>query len=82
MLSTTKEVGDITEGKETKDMTRAQLVKGCFRVLTLKLGKAGIPLLVTNHTYKQVGTMFPQDVMGGGSAVSYTHLTLPTILLV
>ena len=39
MLSTTKEVTDISEGKETKDMTRAQLVKGAFRVLTLKLGR-------------------------------------------
>jgi len=76
MLSTTKEVGDISEGKETKDMTRAQLVKGCFRVLTLKLGKAGIPLLVTNHTYKQVGTMFPTDVMGGGSGLQYAASTI------
>jgi len=76
MLSTTKEVTDITDGKETKDMTRAQLVKGCFRVLTLKLGKAGIPLLVTNHTYKQVGTMFPQDVMGGGSGLQYAASTI------
>jgi len=76
MLSTTKEVGDISEGKETKDMTRAQLVKGAFRVLTLKLGKAGIPLLVTNHTYKQVGTMFPQDVMGGGSGLQYAASTI------
>ena len=76
MLSTTKEVTDITDGKETKDMTRAQLVKGCFRVLTLKLGKAGIPLLVTNHTYKQVGTMFPTDVMGGGSGLQYAASTI------
>ena len=76
MLSTTKEVTDISEGKEIKDMTRAQLVKGAFRVLTLKLGKAGIPLLVTNHTYKQVGTMFPQDVMGGGSGIQYAASTI------
>ena len=76
MLSTTKEVTDISDGKETKDMTRAQLVKGSFRVLTLKLGKAGIPLLVTNHTYKQVGTMFPQDVMGGGSGIQYAASTI------
>jgi len=76
MLSTTKEVTDISEGKETKDMTRAQLVKGSFRVLTLKLGKAGIPLLVTNHTYKQMGTMFPTDVMGGGSGLQYAASTI------
>ena len=71
MLSTTKEMEDTAEGKETKDMTRAQITKGAFRVLTLKLGKTKVPLLVTNHTYKQVGTMFPQDVMGGGMGLYY-----------
>ena len=50
MLSTDKEVGDITEGTNKVDMTKARIVKGAFRVLTLKLAKAGIPLLVTNHT--------------------------------
>ena len=76
MLSTTKEVADISDGSEKKDMTRAQLVKGSFRVLTLKLGKAGIPLLVTNHTYKQMGSMFPQDVMSGGSGIQYAASTI------
>ena len=71
MLSTAKEVGDITEGADKVDMTKARIVKGAFRVLTLKLAKAGIPLLVTNHTYKQVGAMFPQDIMGGGSGLQY-----------
>lgn len=66
MLSTSKEMSDTSDGKETKDMTRAALTKAAFRVLTLKLGKAKIPMLVTNHTYSQVGTMFPQQVMGGG----------------
>ena len=71
MLSTAKEVEDITEGANKVDMTKARIVKGAFRVLTLKLAKAGIPLLVTNHTYKQVGAMFPQDIMGGGSGLQY-----------
>lgn len=52
MLSTEKEMGDITEGKDTKDMTRAQIIKAAFRVLTLKLGKLGIPFLLTNHSYQ------------------------------
>ena len=51
MLSTTKEVEDTSDGKETRDMTRAQVLKAAFRVLTLKLGRAGIPMVVTNHTY-------------------------------
>ena len=75
MLSTDKEVGDITEGTNKVDMTKARIVKGAFRVLTLKLAKAGIPLLVTN-TYKQIGTMFPQDIMGGGSGLQYAASTI------
>ena len=71
MLSTTKEVEDTAEGKETRDMTRAQLLKAAFRVLTLKLGKAKVPMVVTNHTYDVVGSMFPQKEMGGGSGLKY-----------
>ena len=67
MLSTTKEVEDTAEGKETRDMTRAQVLKAAFRVLTLKLGRAKVPMVVTNHTYDVVGSMFPQKEMGGGS---------------
>ena len=69
MLSTTKEIEDTAEGKETRDMTRAQVVKGAFRVLTLKLGRAGVPMIVTNHTYDVIGSMFPQKEMGGGSGL-------------
>ncbi|BCU95754.1 MAG: hypothetical protein CM15mV10_1340 [uncultured marine virus] len=65
MLSTTKEVEDAEAGKETRDMTRAQIVKSIFRVLTLKLGKANVPLIVTNHTYDVVGSYIPTKEMGG-----------------
>ena len=71
MLSTTKEVEDTDEGKETRDMTRAQVLKAAFRVLTLKLGRAKVPMVVTNHTYDVVGSMFPQKEMGGGSGLKY-----------
>lgn len=74
MLSTTKEVSDTAEGKEVRDMTRAQVVKATFRVLTLKLGKAGIPLVMTNHTYDVVGSYFPQKEMGGGCLVAGTKI--------
>ena len=71
MLSTTKEMEDTAEGKETKDMTRAQIVKAAFRVLTLKLGKSKVPLVITNHTYDVIGSMFPQKEMGGGQGLKY-----------
>jgi RecA/RadA recombinase len=76
MLSTTKEMQDTAEGKETRDMTRAQIVKSTFRVLTLKLGQANIPLLMTNHTYDVIGSMFPQKEMGGGSGLKYAASTI------
>jgi RecA/RadA recombinase len=71
MLSTTKEVEDTADGKETRDMTRAQVLKAAFRVLTLKLGKAKVPMVITNHTYDVVGSMFPTKEMGGGSGLKY-----------
>jgi len=76
MLSTTKEVEDAEAGKETRDMTRAQIVKSIFRVLTLKLGKANVPLLVTNHTYDVVGAYIPTKEMGGGSGLKYAASTI------
>ena len=71
MLSTTKEVEDTSEGKETRDMTRAQVLKAAFRVITLKLGRAKLPMVITNHTYDVVGSMFPTKEMGGGSGLKY-----------
>ncbi len=71
MLSTTKEIEDTAEGKETRDITRAQITKGALRVLTLKIGRAKMPMIVTNHTYDVIGSMFPQKEMGGGSGLKY-----------
>ena len=71
MLSTTKEMEDTAAGKETRHMTRSQIVKSTFRVLTLKLGKAGVPMIMTNHTYDVIGSMYPQKEMGGGSGLKY-----------
>lgn len=71
MLSTSKEVADASEGKETRDMTRAQVIKSIFRILSLKLGQAGIPLIVTNHTYEVVGAYVPTKEMGGGTGLKY-----------
>jgi RecA/RadA recombinase len=69
-LSTTKELEDTAAGSETRDMTRAH-IKACFRVLTLKLGRANVPLIVTNHTYDVIGAYMPTKEMGGGSGLKY-----------
>ena len=76
MLATAKEVQDATNDKQVRDMTKAQLIKSCFRILTLKLGKANIPMLVTNHTYDVVGAYVPTKEMGGGSGLKYSASTI------
>jgi len=76
LLSTTKEMEDSTEGKETRDMTKAQTIKATFRVLTLKLAKVKVPMLVTNHVYEMVGSYIPQKEMGGGSGLKYAASTI------
>jgi RecA/RadA recombinase len=76
-LSTEKEMADIADGKDTRDMTRSQLIRGAFRVLTLKLGKAKVPLIATNHTYDVIGSYVPMKKMGGGCLVSDTKIQTP-----
>jgi RecA/RadA recombinase len=76
LLSTTKELEDIADGKETRDMTKAQVIKAAFRVLTLKLARAGIPMLVTNHVYEVIGSYIPMKEMGGGTGLKYAASTI------
>lgn len=77
-LSTQKEIEDITEGNAKRDMTRAQLVRGAFRALTLKLGKLDVPLVVTNHVYDVVGSYFPSKELAGGGGLKYAASTIIT----
>ena len=76
MLSTDKEITDALNDKQVRDMTKSQLVKGAFRMLTLKLGQANIPLIVTNHTYDVIGSYVPTKEMGGGSGLKYAASTI------
>ena len=76
MLSTEKEISDALSEKQVRDMTKSQLIKGAFRMLTLKLGQANIPLIVTNHTYDVIGSYFPTKEMGGGSGLKYAASTI------
>ena len=76
MLSTEKEITDALNDKQVRDMTKSQLIKGAFRMLTLKLGQAKIPMIVTNHTYDAIGSYVPAKEMGGGSGLKYAASTI------
>ncbi len=76
MMSTNKEIGDTLAEKETKDMTKAALIKATFRMLTLKLGQAEIPMIVTNHSYANIGGYGPSQIPSGGTGLTYASSTI------
>ena len=76
LLSTSKEMEDSLEGKDVRDMTKSQVIKAAFRVLTLKLAKVKIPMLITNHVYEVVGSYVPTKEISGGSGLKYAASTI------
>ncbi len=76
VVSNEKEISDALADKQGRDMTKSQRVKGAFRMLTLKLGQANSPMIVTNHTYDVIGSYVPTKEMGGGSGLKYAASTI------
>jgi len=70
-LASKKEVEDALDGKSVADMSRAKQVKSLFRMITPHLSLKDIPMIVVNHTYKEIG-MFPKDIVGGGTGSYYS----------
>ena len=70
-LASKKEVEDALEGKSVADMTRAKQLKSLFRMVTPHLTIKDIPMVVVNHTYKEIG-MYPKDIVSGGTGIYYS----------
>ena len=70
-LASKKEVEDALEGKSVADMTRAKQLKSLFRMCTPHLTIKDIPMVVVNHTYKEIG-MYPKDIVSGGTGIYYS----------
>ena len=78
-LSTMKEMGDVAGGSDKRDMTRPGMIRGTFRTLSLMLSKHNIPLIITNHTYDAIGSMFPKKEISGGGGIKYAASTIVTL---
>ena len=78
-LSTRKEMEDSASGSDKRDMTRAPMIRGTFRTLALKLAKANIPLIITNHTYDKIGSLFPTKEISGGGGIKYAASVIVTL---
>tara|TARA_R100000900_G_scaffold28547_1_gene22375 strand:+ start:59 stop:1105 length:1047 start_codon:yes stop_codon:yes gene_type:complete len=70
-LASRKEVEDSLSGKSVADMSRAKQLKSLFRMITPHLAIKDIPMVVVNHTYKEIG-LYPKDVVSGGTGVYYS----------
>ena len=74
-LASKKEVEDAENQKSVADMSRAKSLKSLFRMVTPHLTLKDIPLIVVNHTYKEIG-LYPKDIVGGGTGIYYSADTI------
>ena len=74
-LASKKEVEDAIEGKSVADMSRAKQLKSLFRMTTPHLTLKDIPMVVVNHTYKEIG-LYPKDIVSGGTGIVYSADTI------
>lgn len=75
-LSCAKDINDIEAGKENSDFgTRAKAGKSMLRECTRFCGKYKIPLIFTNHVYKDTASapnpMYAKKVQSGGQQPTY-----------
>lgn len=77
MLENEKNIEDASKGEVKADTgALAKLIKGTFRILTLRLAKNHIPMLVTNHVYDVPGAYVPTKKHAGGSGLEYAASTI------
>jgi len=70
MLSTDKEINDAIRGHNAADMgAKAKELRKLFRVITLDLTAAKIPLICTNHVYAGGGYISTKESSGGDGPV-------------
>lgn len=74
-LASKKETDDALEGKSVADMSRAKALKSLFRMVTPHLTIKDIPLIVVNHTYKEMA-LYPRDIVSGGTGIYYSADTI------
>lgn len=70
-LTSDKEKEDMMAGNNKVDLTKAKDVKAMFRVIATPLARMQCPMVVTNHSYANIGAYVPGQVMASGTGLSY-----------
>ena len=76
MMSSNKEKEDLLKGSVKQDMTRAKGLNALFRSISSDLGFLNIPMIACNHSYLEIGSMFPKEVSKGGMGLVYASSVL------
>lgn len=70
-LASKKEAQNALDENSAADLTRAKEMKSLFRIVTPHVKMKGIPMIVINHVYKEMG-LFPKDIVSGGTGAYYS----------
>lgn len=71
-MASNKEKADLLKGDIKQDMTKAKAIGSMFRSINTDLGYLNIPLIVANHTYLDISSMFPTEKLKGGNGLLYS----------
>lgn len=75
-LTTIKTMDDASSGNFKKDFTKQAQLKALFAVLTNRMGHLDIPMVMTNHVYKTLGSFIVTNEVAGGSGPLYACSTI------
>lgn len=70
-LTTKKSIEKTAEGNAAKDMTKQVELKRLYAELTTRMGIFGIPFVLTNHIYANIGGYGDPTTIAGGSGALY-----------
>lgn len=70
-LTSDKELEDLTEGNNKRDMTKQQEMKALFRSMLTLLRIKRVPLVITTHVYDMIGSYIPGKEISGGTGAKY-----------
>lgn len=71
-LASKKETQDAIDEKSVADMSRAKSLKSLFRLITPQLNFKDLPCICISHTYKNISSFIPTDVLSGGTGILYS----------
>ena len=71
-MASNKEKSDLLKGDIKADFTKAKALGSLFRSINTDLGYLEIPMIVANHTYLDVSSLFPTEKLKGGNGLLYS----------